>query len=606
MSEIPSGMEFPEDAISGELYNIFDHTVAYREYEGVDLGGRIVPLGQSEDEDTPLATPTPGQISGKRRRNDSPELEAEDTPAPARKRSAPLALPTPNIDSLPSSSEPPQTRHNELEILEVDLVQLRFPASNELGSPTINSGKQVKHVQGMFQTFNNGDKMLQALQLLAKVSSTTDLLMPALSISATTPFSASLTAAAPLTRMVAASRVARKFLENSDIQPALLRLQTLMCYLTLYLTLEHTIVPQLQHDHADWSSRQIAGRKYSYFYQLLNDSPDGNSDTQELAPAKFRVDISFGKNFWGLLQELGVAALLMLAVGDTGLTVIARAMGPGSESRQSLTSALACSRGWWSFAHAIGPATLRTFFGPRDIPYTIPQLLQQLRNEPLPAASILMINQSCEMREIATGTELPEKELELPPLRWELEIGGTTIPISHHPDVTLARGLKRRNVWDWLESDVRSKPIFEFLLPSTKEDSLDDTVNFFCNFYNRRAIPGRKAVPFPPLFKLSQPQAGQFTYQQRLDTLANEEQSNCDLMVLAAPFDTFVLGVILHPRTTTAIIYNWTENRELDVRVSEVGIYLACIIYIFSSTELTANDLTGYPIHLVSGDRMEN
>src|SRR6266849_3469186 len=66
----------------------------------------------------------------------------------------------------------------------------------------------------------------------------------------------------------------------------------------------------------------------------------------------------------------------------------------------------------------------------------------------------------------------------------------------------------------------------------------------------------------------------------------------------------FVLGVILHPRTTTAIIYNWTENRELDVRVSEVGIYLACIIYIFSSTELTANHLTGYPIHLVSGDRM--
>lgn len=210
------------------------------------------------------------------------------------------------------------------------------------------------------------------------------------------------------------------------------------------------------------------------------------------------------------------------------------------------------------------------------------------------------------MREIATGTELPEKELELPPLRWELEIGGTTIPISHHPDVTLARGLKRRNVWDWLESDVRSKPIFEFLLPSTKVDSLDDTVNFFCNFYNRRAIPGRKAVPFPPLYKLSQPHAGQFTYQQRLDTLANEEQSNCDLMVLAAPFNTFVLGVILHPRTTTAIIYNWTENRELDVRVSEVGIYVACIIYIFSSTELTANDLTGYPIHLVSGDRMDN
>jgi hypothetical protein len=32
MSEIPRGMECPEDAISEELINIFDHTVAYREY----------------------------------------------------------------------------------------------------------------------------------------------------------------------------------------------------------------------------------------------------------------------------------------------------------------------------------------------------------------------------------------------------------------------------------------------------------------------------------------------------------------------------------------------------------------------------------------------
>jgi hypothetical protein len=117
-----------------------------------------------------------------------------------------------------------------------------------------------------------------------------------------------------------------------------------------------------------------------------------------LAPAKFQVDISFRKNFWGLLQELGVDALLMLVVEDMGLTVIARAMDPGSESQKSLTSALAFSRGWWSFIHVISPATLRTFFGSCDIHYSIPQLLQQLRNKPLPTASIVLINESCEMR----------------------------------------------------------------------------------------------------------------------------------------------------------------------------------------------------------------
>jgi hypothetical protein len=56
--------------------------------------------------------------------------------------------------------------------------------------------------------------------------------------------------------------------------------------------------------------------------------------------------------------------------------------------------------------------------------------------------------------------------------------------------VTLVRGLKRRNVWDWLELDMRSKLIFEFLLPSTKVNSLDEIVNFSHNFYNRCAISG--------------------------------------------------------------------------------------------------------------------
>src|SRR5436853_3871549 len=91
------------------------------------------------------------------------------------------------------------------------------------------------------------------------------------------------------------------------------------------------------------------------------------------ARSKFAVNISFGKIYWSLLQELGVAALLMLAVRDIGLTVIAIAMGLESYSCSCLVVSLSCLRGWWSFVHAIGPATLRMFFGPCNIQYTVQQ-----------------------------------------------------------------------------------------------------------------------------------------------------------------------------------------------------------------------------------------
>ena len=97
-----------------------------------------------------------------------------------------------------------------------------------------------------------------------------------------------------------------------------------------------------------------------------------------------------------MLQELGVAALLMLAVGDIGVTVAVRVLGVKNNIPKLLQSTLCRSGRWWCFAHAIGSATLRAFFGLPDIQCTVPQLLRQLRAEPLPTTCILLIDQYCE------------------------------------------------------------------------------------------------------------------------------------------------------------------------------------------------------------------
>ena len=138
-------------------------------------------------------------------------------------------------------------------------------------------------------------------------------------------------------------------------------------------------------------------------------------------------------------------------------------------------------------------------------------------------------------------------------------------------------GHRRLDVWRWLGSVARLSLIFEFLYPPGNANS-DEGINFFCDFYNRRAIPGRKAVPFSALQKLSEARGTTSRIQQRLDILANEKQSNCNLLVFAARTSGMVLGVILYPKTTTAIIYNWTAQRQLALTVIKVGIS-PCKIY---------------------------
>ena len=534
----------------------------------------VITITDGDGSDDQPETPTPDPIPGKRKRtNTSANAPLRKQPArivssKRKKRNTPaeqpvrLALrdPTPPVPIAPALAEYYPSFIPQLPKLDhsliVDIVDIKLE----------DDSGQMSYSHLLYRTFTNGEKMFLALQVLANVSMTRDETNLVTDSNLTTEKFSFVTG--PASRMLAASRHAQKQLEMSEIGSAQLRIETLMCYITLYLTLEHAVVPQLQRENKSWGSKQIAGKKYDYFYQLLGNKSDSvMGGGRSGAKSKFGANIGFGKTYWSLLQELGIAALLMLAVADTGLTVIARAMGAGNDNRRILVLSLCRSRAWWSFAHAIGPATLRMFFGPCDMQYTVQQLLQHLRAEPLTTASIILINQSCQTSGIALANE-PARD-NVTSLRWELVVGEAVIPIRHLPNSAPRTEPLRRNIWWWVSGCLQSRPAFEFLLPSGKGSI--DSINFFCDFYNRRAIPGRKAARMDALLKLHERHIGQST-QQRLDILANEEQSKCDLLVFAAPVDDVVLGVILYPQTTTATIYDWTAQTHLAVKVAEVAI----------------------------------
>jgi hypothetical protein len=141
--------------------------------------------------------------------------------------------------------------------------------------------------------------------------------------------------------------------------------------------------------------------------------------------------------------------------------------------------------------------------------------------------------------------------------------------MMHHPKIKEAQGLESRNVWEWLASKPASKHIFDFL---TQPDvNGDRVIDMFCKIYNRRAIPNRKAVPLASLVKLSEPEGMANTTQERLDILADEPPFTCEVLVVPAPVDDQILGLLIYPAAEKAAIYNWTEKRELETKVREVS-----------------------------------
>jgi hypothetical protein len=155
---------------------------------------------------------------------------------------------------------------------------------------------------------------------------------------------------------------------------------------------------------------------------------DGDGDLN-IPMTKVRDNTVVGPTFWRFGQELRVAALLMQAVDDQGLTIIGMASGPRNSNIPNLASALSSFQAWWSFAHAIGDPTFQGFSGFRNVSYTVLQLLHLLWTEPMPASSVAEIHEACRTAAINMDPYLPaEGSVELPEL--VLQIGEVSVSVK--------------------------------------------------------------------------------------------------------------------------------------------------------------------------------
>lgn len=553
-SEIPSEFPFPSGAINGELYNVLEHTVAYQGSQDVDMGGRIIEEVLEDD------APAPAEST--RQRGKRPADEAPPYVLPPKR----LHPSGPQQDLLISLSDlnvvSPPLRYEGVDVLELELVKTNREITNADDPLT----------SGLFDSFTDGDRMFMALQLVATISSPAA--APVGELTGAIPFNSHVTAGSDqltptnqLPDMIMASRRALRFLHGVPVSLSLLRLKTIMCYITMYLTLEHSIVPKLRADNPDWPPRHVDSEKHRHFYELLNGDGDLN-----IPMTKVRDNTGFGRTFWRFGQELGVAALLMLAVAEQGLTIIGRACGPRSSNIPNLASALSSSRAWWSFAHAIGPPTFRTLFGLRSVSYTVPQLLHYLRTEPMPAASVAAIHEACRTAGINTDPYLPaEGSVESPEL--VLQIGEVSISVKRHPNgILLPRQVERRNLWEWLAtasdramgdgSGITRAPfaVFKNLFPESHITT--DLVDYFCRIYNRKSIPGRKAACasfIPDFVEIVGPETN---IKQLFESLAEPSQPACEVIVCPIDFETATLGLVISKRTESVRIYNWIDDEK--------------------------------------------
>lgn len=557
ISEIPEDARPPEDVVSGEIVNVVQHTIATIN-RGVDMGGRIIGSeAGSPESPTPMARPA--YNLRKRKRIESPP----EPPVPNRRLRFITQSPT------TSTADPSGLlQSNESSgALSVNLLQLQSLQPNG-PDPTLTLSDKQTVAQRLFRSFNNGENIVKAAWLLEVVSG------PSQVQNALAPIRSfgELDGSGPLARMLAASRLAKSHMDVVEIHPSLMRLKTLLCYITLYLTLEYAIVPGMR--ASGLRQREIDTKKYRHFYALLIESPE--TDTPQDPPQNFSTNISFGKTIWKLVYDLGIASLPMLAVSEVGPTVIARALGPGSHERGWLISSLSGSCGWWSFAQAMGPPTLRTFFGPRDIHYKVPQLLKVVRLEPLLHLSIQQMNQYCIRNEINLDIETEFPTQSLVSVAWYLAIGEVRVPISSHPKFVVSpRERKQLDVWHWMASSSKWRTVMEFLHvhEGTNTKPTDEVLDCFFSIYNDRRIALRKAVTSTQAMKLSQYRVNPLTLQEIRDLLANEVNTQCDVFVMAAELDGSFCGLTLYLKSNKVEIRNWmwASHPGLEVRIAEVS-----------------------------------
>lgn len=455
--------------------------------------------------------------------------------------------------------------------MELDLIQ--YPEGVQTASTT-----NLTLNTFLLDDFAKPDLLIKAIKLLANVSS--GAASPTVDLT-TIPLSLEVQGNHLGPNLIAASFRANAHLQELEANVAAARLKTILSYIILYLTLEHVIVPELRRDNPGENSRWIDGKKHLQFAETLNACSSSSSSTSppsDISGVTLRNHTGYGRSFWEYGQALGIASLLVFAVGDIGLSRIG---GSSRAGIPNIACALTTDDTWWAFAHAISPATFRTLFGACDVAYGVPQLLSRIRREPVSRNTMITaINQEY-TRQLQSSTDQPNRyspslEAVQDSENWQMAIGEGTVPIQRHPKLLQSENVVRRNLGNWLKNtdgddlvedeNGNKTPFhaFKSLLPPSA--IANELVDFLTNVFNSKAIPGRVALP------VTNSNLASFTgtieqFQQGLVT--DELQGGRGVPQaerrIVCPFDTKegTIAIVISASKSTMIAYNWVNDQTL-------------------------------------------
>ena len=250
-------------------------------------------------------------------------------------------------------------------------------------------------------------------------------------------------------RMINASHHAQCQISHSERVLALLRFRPIMSYITLFLSLGHDVIPRSKQEHPEMFPRKINAMKFKYFLQLL--ALLESDAKSRRAISTLHDHLAYDRMFWNFRQELGITSLLMLALSELGLTMIAKQTGPRSLVVPEMASILSSSQGWWAFAQGTGPRVLNPLFGLGNVRYTIPQLLTFVRVEPMSAPTMHAIHLRCIERNPGTDFQLAIPQEPYLSSALSIFLGDHPIPVRYDANGNLSG--KKIYIWNlakWL------------------------------------------------------------------------------------------------------------------------------------------------------------
>lgn len=177
---------------------------------------------------------------------------------------------------------------------------------------------------------------------------------------------------AQLPIMLAAAKRAQQYVTTFKQSPALARLRLILSYVTLYVTLEFGLVPELRAESTKPNMKIIGGRKWDIFYERLGGKQELGCSVDAL-----RDNVAFGKILWTWATECGLMWLPVLAVMDTGITSFARKNAMKYKRSQIMGSKLSTQSPWIALCNAFSGVLVNLLFSPTSPEYTFTQLCQR-------------------------------------------------------------------------------------------------------------------------------------------------------------------------------------------------------------------------------------